>query len=138
MLQENRFYNYDDALAGIVAHLNMTLGTKTHNLALLVTDGGKEVNTYNPKLHSLAASFFENVGSRNGNKRQMMAQEAFGLHFYFEERLGRMNATVVVDELLTGNAAGTFAVIRDVVSHMAEAKNFLVGTVFIFAVEASV
>jgi len=138
MLTENRFYNYDDALAGVVDHLAKTPAGSIRNLSLLITDGSKSVAGYNPKLHSLAASFLDNMGNRNVERRIMAAQESFDFHIYTEQRLGKLNATVVIDSFIAGTAAGVLQVLSDTLRRMAEALNLTVGSVYLFAVEASV
>lgn len=138
MLTENRFYNYDDALAGIVDHLAKTPSGQIRNLSLLITDGSKPVASYDPKTQGYASSFMERMSAvKNADNRLMMAQDAFNFHVYTETRLDKFNATVVIDSLLTGTATGMLHVIQDTLARLAEAQSLTVGTVYLFAVEAS-
>lgn len=138
MLTENRFYNYDDALAGIVDHLAKTPTGRIRNLSLLITDGSRPVASYDPKRQNFASSFMENISAlKNPSRRRDAAQDAFDFHVYSEVRLGKLNATVVIDSLVTGTAAGMLHVIQDILFGLGEAQNVNVGTVYLFAVEAS-
>lgn len=136
-MNENRFYNYDDALAGIVAHLSVAHEKKARNLSLLITDGAKRVEGYDPQFQKFAASFLENA-PKTPTKRLQRAENDFDFHVYTYESFGKLNATVVIDELCTATAAGMLAVIRDTLTYLTQGKTLTVGSVYLFAVEASI
>ena len=139
MLTENRFYNYDDALAGIVDHLAKTPSGQIRNLSLLITDGAKPVASYDPEKQEFASAYLESISNLNNpDNRLIFTQEEFNFHAYESERLGLMHFTIVIDCLLTGTAAGMLHIIQDTISRLSNAKGLTVGTVYLFAVEASV
>lgn len=138
MLTENRFYNYDDALAGIVDHLAKTPSGQIRNLSLLITDGSRTVASYDPKTQGYASSFMERMSSvKNADKSLMLAQDAFNFHVYEAPRQGALHFTVVIDSLLVQTATGLLHVIHDTLRRLAEAQSLTVGTVYLFAIEAS-
>lgn len=139
MLTENRFYNYDDALAGIVDHLAKTPSGQIRNLSLLITDGSRTVASYDPNLHQEAKTFLSDIDHVCTPRRRLtLVQEYYNVHVYTETRLDKFNATVVIDSLLTGTATGMLHVIHDTLRRLAEAQSLTVGTVYLFAIEASV
>lgn len=136
----DRFYNYDDALDGLLKHLALTPEGKDRNIAFLVTEGGKPVEAYNPKLHTEAKTWLEDhAHMKNVSNRSTFLQEYFNVHFYYSESpsTSKLNLTVVMDSLTLGTAAGTLHVIQDHFVRSASARGLTLGTVFIFAVEAS-
>ena len=136
----DRFYNYDDAIEGLLKHLTLTPKGEDRNLAFLVTEGSKPVGSYNPKLHTEAKTWLEdNAHLKNVSNRSTFLQAHFNVHFYPSESpsTSKLNLTVVMDSLTLGTAAGILHVIQDHFVRLASAKGFTPGKVFIFAVEAS-
>ncbi len=139
MLTENRFYNYDDALAGIVDHLAKTPTGQIRNLSLLITDGSRPVASYDPEKQKYVKESLNNLSHITvASKRLTMLQDAFNFHVYGSERLGMLHFTVVIDSLVAGTAAGMLHVIHDTLRRICESKGCDFGTVYLFAVEASV
>ena len=136
----DRFYNYDDALDGLRTQLTLAPEGKDRNLAFLVTDGGKPVEAYEPKLYAEAKTWLEDHAHiKNVSNRSTFLQEYFNVHFYYSESpsTSKVNLTVVMDSLTLGTAAGTLHIIQDHFVRLASAKGLTPGTAFIFAVEAS-
>lgn len=137
-MTDNRFYNYEDAMNGIREYLTLRTDGSARNLSLLITDGSKEVTSFDAKLHTWASEWLKNNEHvRKLSSRLALLQEKFDLHIYEHEWLGRMNVTVVIDHLTTGEAPAVLYVLRDTLMRLSEGYGNGMGSVHLFIVEAS-
>lgn len=138
-MTENRFYNYDDALKGMVEHLTLVPTGEVRNLPMLVIYGGKPVESYRPNKFSDVYKFMEKYATVTEAERRLeLVQGRFDMHFYPVERAGDLHATVVIDSITRAGAASRFHLIQDTFVRLASARGLGAGKVFIFAVEVSV